>query len=228
MTATTDVQVAKGILADAMIGPDDLRAVFGPIDLVDQSRFVSVPFSVDELDQAKRAGDFLILRAPASDGRAITLLWLIERFPDDFDATALRQTGYLLRTEWGIALEPLAGTETCAPQWALVSREILEASRNQNRTEQVECLHRHAAQRQAEGRVRRRSAIEAAFDLIAVYRLRGERLLGHTWDWSSSRTIDGGYLNVGHFDEQGLQIFSFSEGIRHGELGVCPNVDPAA
>ena len=77
------------------------------------------------------------------------------------------------------------------------------------------------------GESRRRSAVEIAFDLIAFQSARGVRLLAEGWDWSASRTFDGGYLNVGHFDERGMQIFSFSPGVRHGKLGVCPNVDPA-
>jgi hypothetical protein len=46
------------------------------------------------------------------------------------------------------------------------------------------------------------------------------------WDWSSSRTIDGGFLNLGRFNDAGMQVFSYSRAVRHGQLGVCPTRDP--
>lgn len=224
MSVVTEASRAKTILGDAFIGCEEIEAVFGRIE---PAPALAVPFSVGELEAAKQAGDLLIARPTSGGDGPITLRWLIGRFPDAFDAQFLEKAGYALRTDWGIALEPLAATETCSPGWALVARAILDASRNQNRDEQDEWLVRHAADRHLGGRVRRRSATEAAFDLIAWHRLRGERLLLRDWDWTSSRTLDGGYLNVGHFDDGGMQILSFSEGVRHGALGVCPTVDPA-
>ena len=156
----------------------------------------------------------------------MTLLWLIQRFPESFDQGTLRKVGYQLRDEWGIELEPLAATETCKLQWALVGKEILPDTRNLGYDEQDALIDQYSGQRGAPGRFRRRTVIEIAFDLILYQRARAKRLLSKSWDWSSSRTLDGGFLNIGRFNDAGMQVFSYSRAVRHGQLGVCPNHDP--
>ena len=226
MTASTDLRTAREILDGDIVGPEELRRVFGSTEGIDPARAEDVPFSPEELRRAKQAGEFLILRASASAGAPITLRWLIEHFADAFDPGSLRKMGYQLKDEWGIELEPLAATETCRPAWALVRKHILEPTRNLTYEEQDEQIRAEAAERNAAGTLRRRSAIEIAFDTIAMYRARSERLLANSWDWSSSRTLDGGYLNLGRFNDKGMQVFSYSPAVRHGLLGVCPNRDP--
>jgi len=223
---STAVHIARQILGDDMIGLDEIRMGFGDVEGVeDQAQ--SVPFSTADLEAAKHNDEILILRAAACGGESITMRWFIERFPDAFDPATLRKVGYQLKDDWGIELEPLAATETCRPQWALVRKGILDATRNLSYDEQDEHLQTYAGTRRAADRVRRRAAIEIVFDLLATHRAGGGRLLRRSWDWSRSRTVDGGYLNVGRFTEQGMQIFSYSRAVRHGELGVCPNIDPS-
>jgi hypothetical protein len=225
MAQSTTVEQARAILGDDVIGPDELRAALGGVDDLDRTA-TRVPFSSAELERARNDGMFLILRAGRAAGAPVTLLWLIERFPESFDQNSLRKMGYQLRDEWGIELEPLAATDTCKEQWALVGKDLLPDTRNLTYDEHDAILDQYGAQRGAPGRVRRRSGIEIAFDVIVYHRVRGQRLLGKSWDWSSSRTTDGGFLNIGRFNEAGLQVFSYSRAVRHGQLGVCPNQDP--
>lgn len=226
MPASTPLQTAREIFGGDLIGPEELSRVFGTIEGIEAERVGTVPFSPEELRLARAAGEFLILRAPASGGAPITLLWLTEHFPDAFDQGSLRKMGYQIKDEWGIEMEPLAAVETCRSEWALVCKHVVEATRNLSYAEQEELLRQYAKQRNAPAGFRRRSAIEIAFDTIAVQRVRRERLLAVTWDWSSSRTLDGGYVNLGRFNEEGLQVFSYSPAVRHGQLGLCPNRDP--
>lgn len=224
MPVTTDLKTARSILGKHVIGAEEIAAVFGAT--VPAAQAETVPFSFAELEAACENGELLVLRSPRAGAEPITLLWLIRRFPEAFDGEFLKKMGYQLKSEWGIELEPLAASDTCAARWALVRREVLPASLNLNHAEQDEEIRQYAARRGTVGRTRRRTAVEAAYDTIALHRATGERLLERSWDWTSSRTVDGGLLNVGHFDSRGMQVLSFSFGIRHGQLGVCPNIDP--
>lgn len=219
MGAGTELQRAREILDDDVIGPEEVAAVFGTSP--GPTGAAPVPFSIEQLQRAKAEGELLILRASRAADGPLTLLRLIQRFPQAFDPAYLQKMGYQLKSEWGIELEPLAGEETCSDRWALVRKEPLLQACNLSYEEQDELLAGLTG-----ARLRRRSATEIAFDLVAYHGARSRRLLYDGWDWSSSRTADGGYLNVGHFDEQGMQIFAFSPGVRHGKLGVCPNRDP--
>jgi len=226
MSDSTALGTAREILGGDVVGLEELRDGFGAVEGLTAERANSVPFSVAELRGAKERGEILILRAARCNGEPLTLQWLINRFSTAFDRSLLRKMGYQLKDDWGIELEPLATTAVCRSQWALVQRVILEPTRNLSYDEQDEELERYAQQRGASGKLRRRTAIEIAFDTLAVYHARGERLLADTWDWSATRTLDGGYLNLGRFTDQGMQVLSYSRAIRHGRLGVCPTRDP--
>jgi hypothetical protein len=221
MGASTELQRAREILDEDVIGPQEIQRVFGVSAAAATGTTATVPFSTQQLQRARAEGELLILRLSRAGGEALTLRQLIRLFPSAFDPTYLRKMGYQLKSEWGIEVEPLASEETCAERWALVRKEPLLQTCNLSYEEQEEVMAGTAGRG-----VRRRSATETAFDLVAYHGSRGRRLLYDSWDWSSSRTADGGYLNVGHFDDKGMQVFSFSPGVRHGKLGVCPNRDP--
>jgi hypothetical protein len=226
MAHGTTLQQARAILGRDVVGLDELHAALGAVEGIDTDRAAAVPFSIVDLEQAKENDEMLVLRAARIGSEALTLQWLIRRFPDAFDQGPLRKVGYQLRDEWGIELEPLAATATCRPQWALARKDILAETRNLSYDEHVAHIDQYGVRRSAPGRSRRRTAIETVFDTIVYHRVRGERLLASSWDWSSSRTTDGGFLNIGRFNEAGLQIFSYSRAVRHGQLGVCPTLDP--
>jgi len=117
----------------------------------------------------------------------------------------------------------LARQDTCAPGWSLVAKDILESTRNLSYDEQGPCLKDYAATLQVPPEsIRRRTATEAVFDTIVAFAAQGQRLLENTWDWTTSETVDLGYLNVGGFGSKGMQILSFSGAVRHGALGICP------
>jgi len=223
--AAVPVETAREILGRDALGLEEITAAFGAVEGIARAEAATVPFAAPELERARTNGEMLILRPPACDAEPLTLLWLIRRYGEAFNPAFLRKVGYQLKDEWGIELEPLAGRETPRAGWALVRKAVLEPTLSLDYVEQETVLDRYGAERG--GRLRRRAAVEIAFDVIAFQRVRGERLLPATWDWSQSRTEDGGYLNVGHFDEKGLQVFSYSQAVRQGRLGVCPNLDPA-
>jgi len=105
----------------------------------------------------------------------LTPLGLIERVPDAFDQARLRQMGYQLKEEWGIALEPW-------PHGDLHDR-LGPGPQGGPRGEPQPVVRRAAARTgrlRAAGApaVRRRTAVEAMYDTVLYYRVRAERLLG--------------------------------------------------
>ncbi len=218
MLSTVSLEAARSILGADVLGVHEVASVFGA-----DVGLSPIPYSAADLEVAATAGECLILRLDRDEAGPLTLLRLIERFPRDFDQRLLRTAGYLLKDDWGIQLEPLAATDTCAAGWTLVRKAILNETRNLPYEEQESALGQYAATLGIPRPcLRRRSAVEIAYDLILYQHARGERLLASTWDWSASRTVDSGYLNVGGFGRDGMQILSYSPAVRHGALGVCP------
>ena len=217
------VDEARAILGDDVLGPEEVSQVFGAPLQAELPR--EVPFSRDTLAAARQCGVMLVLRtAQPADSSALTILQILDRHPQAFDAKLLRTAGYLLKDEWGIALEPLAATETCTSGWALVRKEVMEDSCNLPYDEQEAAVQGFAALLGVP--VRRRTVVEIVYDTVLYFRARNVRLLERSWDWSSSVTLDRAYLNVGGFSSSGMQILGFSRGIRHGRLGVCPTSQP--
>ncbi len=219
---------ARRILGDDVLAAEDLVRTFGAASAPDGK--AEIPFDRDTLVAARQHGAMLVLRSDrAGDRRPLTILNMIEQYPHAFDAKLLRGAGYQLKDEWGIALEPLAGTDTCTPGWALVCKEVLEESCNLAYDEQEPSLAGFAGVIGVPHRaVRRRTAVEAVYDTLLYFRARHVHLLQQSWDWSSSVTLDRGHLNVGGFAKTGMQILSFSRAIRHGRLGICATCQPEA
>lgn len=225
MSNACSLSEARAALGDRVIGPSDVASALGSaVEAAD-----SVPFSGAELAAAAKAGEMLIYRVGESGGDRFTIKALIERFPKCFDPKFLETSGYQLKNEWGIALEPLAAADTCVNGWALVQPEILKASVNLVHDEQEPAVRAYEAQFGVEPKSRRRrTAIEAVFDTVIIHAVRGSRVLAKSWDWTSTKTLDGGLLHIGGFGDNGMQILGFSAGIRHGALGLCPTAQPNA
>ena len=215
---------ARALFGERLIAPADIATALGDTSLASAS---PIPFLRDELADAARAGEVLIYRTAAVGNEPLTIRALIQRFPQAFDPKLLQGSGYQLKNEWGIELEPLAASDTCQTGWALFQPEVLPASCNLSYPEQEPLLRSYGeAHGLRTAGVRRRRAIEAVYDTVIYFAARSERLLARSWDWTSTATIDRGLLHVGGFGSQGLQVLGFSPGIRHGGLGVCPTRQP--
>jgi hypothetical protein len=225
VSAAVSLAEARSILGEDLLGPEEVGRVFGP-----PPQPPPIPFARETLAAAQQVNEMLVLRVAAVDaGAGLTMLQMVERFPQAFDKKLLRQVGYQLKDDWGITLEPLAATDTCAPGWALVRKEILDETRNLAYDEQEAAVQAYAQRLGGSNAlVRRRRGVETVYDTVLYFGARGVRLLEKTWDWSSSPSIDGGYLNAGGFTANGMQILSFSRAVRHGGLGVCPTRQPLA
>jgi hypothetical protein len=218
MSATTSLAEARTIFGTFMLGPDDVGRVLG---LPSSTAAADVPFARSDLESARARGDVLVFRTDADGGVPLTLARLVERFPETLQAGLRKGVGYQLKDEWTVLQEPLTGSVTCRPGWALVHGMPVAATCNLNYEQQDGALARYNADQNG-ATFSRRSAVEAAYDTILLNRAHATRLLAKAFDWSDTPTQDGGFVTVGQFEEDGLRIVGYSRAVRFGTLGVCP------
>ena len=215
---------ARRVLGTAVLGPEEIAAALGADPLAglnaeEQSAVARVPFDTAALEAARGAGEMLVLRTARLAGEPLTLLSLAARLSGALDPRVHRGVGYSLRDEWTIDTQPFAQTETCLTGWFLVHQRPLPATCNRLYRAQDAVLATLAGDN---GRPRRRSAVEIAYDTLLWHRARGIRLLTDAWDWSRTPSSDQGFVAVGEFREVGLGVIAYSRAVRFASLGVCP------
>ena len=218
--STTSIADARRIFGRDFLAPEDVARVLGGAAAAGSD---AVPHPPALLQAAHARGDVLVFRV-ASDGVPLTVMRLLERFPETVQPRLLQGVGYQLKDEWTVAQEPFASTATCTPGWSLVHRAPVPATCNLSYGQQETALARYAAEIGLAGRLRRRSAIEIVYDTVLLGRARETRLLEQAWDWSDTPTADGGFVTVGEFGRDGLHILGYSRAVRFGNLGVCPQL----
>lgn len=215
---------ATTALGGAVLGPAELERALGYDSLAvltpDEQRAVArLPFGRADLERARSDGEMLVLRVPRDPDGPLTMTALSKRLAGGLDPKVHTGVGYMLRDEWTIDTQPFALADTCAAGWWLVRRVPLPATFNRGHRAQDDVLA--ALGPVVEGRPRRRSAVEIAFDTLVWHAVHGERLLADVWDWSRSPSNDQGYAALGEFGERGLGVIAYSRAVRFGTLGVC-------
>lgn len=240
-----DLREAERIMGKDFIGPAAIEKAYGfKPDVIPE-----IPYTREQLEQAKKLGEMLILRVDKdNDGKPITI-----------GRVQTLKTGekVLYSDHTNFSNEPpLRG-------WRLVSKDVIPGSRGKNYFEQTIILYDHlvevgsipqdnvaraqlladveairffyeqdknknvqeATKRLAQLPVNdsyRRRAVEQTYDLGAAFSATGERHLPPgTWDWGSSRYADGYLVNVGYFDADGAYLDGDRSGIAHPDIGVC-------
>ncbi|MCW5891860.1 MAG: hypothetical protein KIT14_15155 [bacterium] len=216
---------ATAALSGAVLGPRELEAALGfdPLAVLTPEERAAVgrlPFTAADWETARAEGEMLVLRVPRAPDGALTMLRLAERLGGGFDPKVHKGVGYALRDEWTIDIQAFATEDTAPAGWYLVRRAPLGATCNRPYREQDAVLETLGATRP--GIPRRRSAVEVAFDTLCWAKVRGERLLEGTWDWTRSASSDQGYAALGEHGAGGLGVIAYSRAVRFGTLGVCP------
>jgi hypothetical protein len=224
--ASTSCAAARELFGAAMLAPDDVGGALG----IDTGRLTAddptardrVPYDRGTLERARTNGEMLVFRTAVAADTPLTLMHLLERFPEAVHPRLLKGVGYQLKDEWTVGQEPFATAATCRPGWRLVHTTPVPTTCNLSYELQSAALERYAESRGLAGRLARRSAIEAAYDTVLVSRVHGTRLLQPGWDWAETPTEDGGFVAVGDFGREGLHLLGYSRAVRFGNLGVCP------
>jgi len=66
----------------------------------------------------------------------------------------------------------------------------------------------------------RQAPVEALYDLLIYHKNNDERLLENMYTWTKRRGSDGGLVDVGSFDSDGVSVPSNAPGASIGDLGV--------
>ncbi|MDA1097224.1 MAG: hypothetical protein O3B84_08240, partial [Chloroflexi bacterium] len=107
--------------------------------------------------------------------------------------------------------------------WAVITAEAPRESLGKNYMEQNQYLRYLATTLGIPSHlVRRRTLVEAVYDLLVSRMALGINGQSQTLDWTSTSPARNDYICV-YFAEEGLRIRDLSRTTRHGSLGVCPN-----
>ena len=107
--------------------------------------------------------------------------------------------------------------------WALITREAPRDTLGGNFTEQNQSLRIMGPSIGLPSHmVRRRTLVEAAFDLVVGRLLLSEPLQQRTLDWTSSGTSKRGSVCI-YLSKYGIRIRELPRSTRHSALGFCPN-----
>ena len=222
------LEAAEALLGPNVLGPEAVCKVLS-VSLVDvltadeRQHVDRLPFDEATLKRAAAHGAMLVLRVPRDREGPLSIRRLHERFPAAFEPKSMTEgVGYSLRSEWTSAGQPFAA-DPPEVGWRLVSADPLGETCGGTYAQQDRALGLWAERTGVLGaRVGRRSAVEAVYDLILMFQARSRRLLGDTWDWTRTSTLDGAFVTVGNFRDSGLQILAYSTPVKFGSLGACP------
>ena len=107
--------------------------------------------------------------------------------------------------------------------WALVTAETPRESLDKSFMEQNQYLRYLATSLGIPSHlVRRRTLVEAIYDVIVGRLVLGETLQRQTLDWTSSGPTKTDFICI-YSANEGIRLRAMSRTSRHGSLGVCPN-----
>lgn len=209
---TLSLEEARGLFGSDLIDGAALRGLLGR----EPEGIPAIPFTRDVAAAAREAGSMLVYRPAAlPDGSPITLTSLAQFCASRSDGLV----AFAGEDPWFLDDETTSA-DPAEAGWALVAKEPWQETLNLVYDRAEEALRRRAATQPW----RRRRAAEIAFDTLAYAAAGRGRLLSAHWDWSSTRSRDGGLLNVGRFGDSGLDVLSYSKAVKHGALGICPTL----
>ena len=182
-----------------------------------QTKIEEQGLTKEGLEQLKQEGFMVVLRVGTLAGK--------EKKDKEMPVTIknLRQKFPLFYNQDWYDSEQFASEALSGVDWGIVKKELLDESKSKNWDEQEEVLKTWAETHGVDKKfVRRRTPAEVAYDILAYFQVRNERILEKDWDWTSVQSSDGKFVRVGYFDSDGLYVSSVSRDHRNSHLGVCP------
>ena len=228
--ARVEFEEAKEIFGPDFLGPEAVGATFGvELSQEELNQIENIPFTREELEQAKKLGMMLVLRVPrvgkdkAAKPLTIKQLRSVFKGEDKLGDPKKKKSNIFYDQSW-YDKEDFATKATPSLGWGLVTKKILEESRNQNLDQQKEILKKLAEKNGIDpAQVKRRTPVEIAYDTLLYYGTNKESLLEKTWDWTGVQSSGGSFVGVGYFGSGGLNVGSDTRGDASSDLGVCPS-----
>ena len=107
--------------------------------------------------------------------------------------------------------------------WALITPEAPRESLQKSYMEQNQYLRYVATSFGIPSHlVRRRTLVEAVYDLVVCQLVLGESLQKQTLDWTATGAAKNDYICL-YFAAEGIRVRDMSRTTRHQSLGVCPS-----
>jgi hypothetical protein len=142
-TLQEQMDMAKEVMGEEFFGFQEVKKAFG-IE-INPEDIPGIPFSIEELEKAKKINQFLVLRVNmASDGKPLTLRKINEILKGKVsDGSKLLYaddgTGKIKSDSW-YKDEDFPKTDKPKLAWALVSKEVISNSTSKNYLQQTEGL----------------------------------------------------------------------------------------
>ena len=224
---------AKEIFGKDFLGPEAIKTTYGVELTPDELQEIEhIPFTREELEQAKQLGMMLVLRVPrigeGKEAKPLTIDQIREKFSggDTLGDPKKKKKKMFYRSKgdgW-FDKEKFALEGTPKLGWGLVMKSVLPDSLSKNWDQQEEVLKNWAKQNNIDpALVKRRTPVEIVYDTFLYYGENKETLLEDKWDWTGVRSSDGYFVFVGHFGSGGLRVRSGARDGAGSGLGVCPS-----
>src|SRR3989338_4703992 len=228
-----EFEEVKEIFGKDFLGPEAIKTTYGVELTPDELQEIeNIPFTIEELEQAKQLGMMLVLRVPSigegKEAKPLTIDQIREKFSggDTLGDPKKKKKKMFYRSKgdgW-FDTEKFALEGTPKLGWGLVMKSVLPDSLSKNWDQQEEVLKNWAKQNNIDPTlVKRRTPVEIVYDTFLYYGENKETLLEDKWDWSGVRSSDGGFVSVGRFGSGGLHVNGDSRDDAYSHLGVCPS-----
>ncbi len=130
----SDFVEARDIMGEEFFGPDEVENAFG--FEIDRDLIPEIPFSAQELAEAKANGQYLMLYVPKkADGTNITVQGLVDTLQEQFDRDGKGKIQY--DTDWYNG-ENFYTTDTPRAAWRLITKDVIPGSLSHNYLQQTE------------------------------------------------------------------------------------------
>jgi len=230
--AVIEFNEAREIFGKDFLGPEAIKATYGVELTPDELQEIeNIPFTREELEQAKQLGMMLVLRVPrlgeGKNERPLTIDQVRERFSSGDtlgDPKKKKQKMfYRKKGEGWFDKEKFATQDTPKLGWGLVSKSVLPDSLGKDWDRQEEVLKKWAKENNIDPKtVKRRTPVEITYDTFLYYGANKETLLEDKWDWTGVQSSGGYFVHVGNFDSDGLSVYGDARDGAGSFLGVCP------
>ncbi len=228
--AHIEFEEAKEIFGPDFLGPEAVEATFGvELSQEELGQIEVIPFTREELEQAKKLGMMLVLRVPrvgkdkAAKPLTIKQLRGVFKGEDKLGDSKKKKFQIFYDQNW-YDKEDFATKATPSLGWGLVSKSILPDSLGKDWDKQEEVLKKWAQENGIDpAQIKRRTPVEIAYDTLLYYGTNKESLLENTWDWTEVQSSDGYFVHVGSFDSGGLSVINDARDNTDSYLSVCPS-----